>query len=266
MVWTDDLCAGSIGWKCTLLLGLGSLVVGNAGGTVYIPFPFNCWHKTSISAVMAMKSCSLEWTDRMSHTPQRCSGRSNLGSPADCRNLSSASRMCWSLMATWMCWFSALHWPLHNTLHCVVPAESVFWTRHPCWRQHLQLQRDSAVPDFVRLVWASAWVVQGWMLGAHTWQWWVCMAKLVAACTESQEMVELVLMLSVFFVILHWWKAVVNWHQIAWHHFELFVTIACIPRLNRVWVWLTSFVFCHYKRHNVHLCWHPVGMCPFSGI
>ena len=54
-----------------------------------IPFPFNCWCKTSTSAVMAMKSCSLVWVDRMSHTPQRCSGRSNLGSPADHRNLSS---------------------------------------------------------------------------------------------------------------------------------------------------------------------------------
>ena len=32
----------------------------------------------------------------------------------------------------------------------------------------------------------------------------------MAACTESQEVVELVLMLSVLFVILHWWKAVVN--------------------------------------------------------
>ena len=45
--------------------------------------PFNCWRKTSTSAVMAMKSCSLEWADCMSHMPQRCSGRSNLGSPAD---------------------------------------------------------------------------------------------------------------------------------------------------------------------------------------
>ena len=110
IVWTDDLCAGSIGWKCTLLSGLGSLVVGDAEGTVYIPFPFNCWHKTSTSAVMAMKSCSLEWADRMSHTPQRCSGRSNLGSPADLRNWSSVSRMCWSLMAAWVCWFFCTHW------------------------------------------------------------------------------------------------------------------------------------------------------------
>ena len=32
----------------------------------------------------------------------------------------------------------------------------------------------------------------------------------MAACTESQEMVGFVLMLSVLFVILHWLKAVVN--------------------------------------------------------
>ena len=38
-----------------------------------------------------MKSCSLEWADRMPRTPQRCSGRSNLGSPADLQNLSSVS-------------------------------------------------------------------------------------------------------------------------------------------------------------------------------
>ena len=36
------------------------------------------------------------------------------------------------------------------------------------------------------------------------------MGKLMAACIESQEMVEPVLFLSGCFGILHWWKAVVN--------------------------------------------------------
>ena len=52
---------------------------------MYIPLPFSCWHRISTSAVMAMKSCSLEWADHMSRTPQRCSGMSNQGSPVDCR-------------------------------------------------------------------------------------------------------------------------------------------------------------------------------------
>ena len=61
------------------------------------------------SAVMAMKSCSLVWADRISRMPQRCSGMSSCGSPAALRKLSSVSRMCWSLMATWMCWFFCTH-------------------------------------------------------------------------------------------------------------------------------------------------------------
>ena len=36
------------------------------------------------------------------------------------------------------------------------------------------------------------------------------MGKLVAACTDSQEMVGFVLILSVLFVTLHLWKAVVS--------------------------------------------------------
>ena len=56
------------------------LVVGVAEGTVYIPLPFSCWHRTSTSAVIAMKSCYLVWADRISHTPQRCSGMSSRGS------------------------------------------------------------------------------------------------------------------------------------------------------------------------------------------
>ena len=80
------------------------------------------------------------------------------------------------------------------------------------------------------------------------------MGRPVAACNDLQEMVEFVLILSVLFVTLHWWKAAVNLHQIVEHHFALCATIACIPRPNIVWVSLTSSVFCHCKWHNVHLC------------
>ena len=55
-------------------------------------------------------------------------------------------------------------------------------------------------------------------------------------CNDLQEMVELVLILQVPFVTPHWWKAAVNLHQIIEHHSGLYATIACIPRLNIVWV------------------------------
>ena len=81
---------------------------------------------------MALKSCSLVWADRMSRTPQRCSGMSNRGSPADHQNLLSVSRMCWSLMAMWMCWFSGRVALLHGTLRCGVPAELIVGIQLPC--------------------------------------------------------------------------------------------------------------------------------------
>ena len=36
------------------------------------------------------------------------------------------------------------------------------------------------------------------------------MGKLVAACNDLQEMVDFILMVSVLYVILHWWKVMVN--------------------------------------------------------